>query len=54
MRSICNANGTVDWVFDEYTHPLGLYYNKKTEDSESVAVAVEEKKEKTFFTKKKK
>lgn len=27
MRSIVK-NGIVAWIYDEYTHPDGLYYNK--------------------------
>lgn len=29
MRSFIDENKCVAWVFDEYTHPKGLFYNKK-------------------------
>jgi len=28
MRSINDEHGVVAWIFDEYTHPNGLYFNK--------------------------
>lgn len=35
MRSFTDEHGIVGWIFDEYTHPRGLYFKKE----QPVAVA---------------
>lgn len=29
MRSFTDEHGVVGWIFDEYTHPRGLYFKKE-------------------------
>lgn len=39
-RSYIDEQGRVAWIYDEYTHPRGLFYNKKPVEPVKVEIVV--------------